>query len=106
MSKETKAAGDKIKLALSKPIKAHNEELSILEIVPLTGLDLLEMGSPPFQIDQKGRTHIDIAMTGEYLVRLAGIPPSAVRQMAPKDLIAAFGIIASFFGDLEMTPKS
>lgn len=105
MSKETKAATDKVKLPLSKPIKAHGEEISVLEISPMTGTDLLEIGEPPFQLDDKKRMHMDMALTGEYLVRLAGIPPSAVRDMAPMDLISAFAVIAGFFGDLGTTLK-
>lgn len=97
--------GDKIKLSLTTPIKAHNETVSMLEFRAPSGEDILEIGSPPFSIDEKKRTHIDLAVTGEYIVRLAGIPPSSVKQMSGADLMAAFGVCAGFFGASETSRK-
>ena len=89
------------KLPLSKPIKAHDQEISELTFRDLTGEDLIEVGAAPFIIDDRSRTHIDFAATAAYIVRLAGIPTSSVKQMAPADMMKAFGVIAGFFGGTE-----
>lgn len=102
---EDKTAPDKVTIPLSKPIKAHGEDLSQLELRAPTGEDVLEIGAPPFTVDTKNRTNIDMAVTGEYIVRLAGIPLSSVRQMTPQDLMVAFGVVAGFFGDTAKTRK-
>lgn len=98
-------AGEKIKLSLSKPIPAHGETVSTLEFRYPSGDDILAIGSPPFSIDDKKRTHIDLAVTGEYIVRLADIPASSVKLMTPADLMGAFGVVAGFFGASETTRK-
>lgn len=99
-------SSDKIKLPLTKPIEAHGDTVSQLEFRAPTGEDILEIGSPPFSVDDKKRTYFDLAVTGEYVVRLAGIPLSSVKQMSPADLMGAFGVVAGFFGALEMIPTN
>jgi hypothetical protein len=105
MASEKNKAGEKTKLTLSKPITAHGQTISHLEFRAPSGEDILEIGAPPFIIDKKERTHIDFAVTGDYIVRLAEIPPSSVKLMAPIDLMAAFGVVAGFFGASETTRK-
>lgn len=104
MSRE-KSAPEKVQLALTKPIQAHGEQIAVLEFRPPTGEDLLEVGAPPFIIDKKERTHIDLTVTGEYIERLCDIPRSSVKLMSPADMIAAFGVVAGFFGDTETIRK-
>jgi hypothetical protein len=99
-------SGENIKLTLTKPIQAHGSSISTLEFRPPTGEDILDIGSPPFQIDEKRRTHIDLAVTGEYIVRLAAIPASSVKLLSPADLMGAFGVVAGFFGGSEKTRKN
>lgn len=96
---------DKNTLPLSKPIKAHGEEISSLTFRDMTGEDLLDVGSAPFMNDEKGRIHMNFAVTGDYIVRLAGIPPSSVKQMAPADIMAAYAMVARFFGAPVKTSK-
>jgi hypothetical protein len=105
MSKEPKTAVDKFTLPLSKPITAHGEEVTKLEFKAPSGEDLLEVGAPPFILDDKGRTHIDLVATGDYIVRLAGVPLSSVKMMAPPDFMGAFRVVAGFFGGSETTRK-
>lgn len=96
---------DKIKLPLTKPIQAHGEEVSTLEFRSPSGEDVLEIGAPPFSVGKNERTYIDLAVTGEYIVRLAAIPVSSVKQLSPADLMAAFGVVAGFFGATGKTRK-
>ena len=49
---------------------------------------------------------IDLAVTGEYIVRLAAIPASSVKLLSPADLMGAFGVVAGFFGGSEKTRKN
>jgi hypothetical protein len=95
--------GDKIKLPLEKPIKAHGKEITYLEFRYPSGEDLLEIGSPNFAPDMQGHTHFDFAITGQYIVRLADVPLSTVKQMAPIDMMKAVGVVAGFFRGLGQT---
>lgn len=93
------------KITLTKPIKAHNDEVTELTFRPMTGEDLIEIGAAPFQVDQKERTHMDFGILALYIARLANIPPSSVKMMAPADLLQSFGVVSGFFGDTGPTQK-
>lgn len=89
---------EKIKLTLSRPIKAHGaDDVSTLEFREPTGEDLINSGMP-FCTDDKGRTHILPAETYACISKLAAIPMSSAKMLAPGDFIKAFGIVAGFFG--------
>lgn len=98
-------SGEKNTLALTKPIKAHGEDVTQLVFRAPSGEDILKVGSPPFLVDDKRRTHIDLVTTAEYVELLADIPASSVKQMSPADLMSAFGMVAGFFGASETIRK-
>jgi hypothetical protein len=92
---------NKVTFPLSRPIKAHNEDITALEFREPNGDDIADCGMP-FAIEQKkgGGTliHINTEAVAMYIVRLAGIPHSSYKTMAPVDITGSFGIIANFFG--------
>lgn len=89
-------------ISLTKPIKAHNAEVTSLEFREPNGDDIMECGMP-FSFSQDKRTFVDAKATGELISRLAGIPLSSVKMLCPRDFMAAFAMVSSFFGDSETT---
>jgi hypothetical protein len=91
---------DKIKLTLSKPIMAYDKELTELEFRAPNGEDFIACGFP-FATEQTKAgttlTHVNGENLANLIVALAGIPRSSVGQISPRDLVAAFGIVAGFF---------
>ena len=85
-----------MELALSKPIKAHGEEIHVLELREPTGKDVRELGYP-YQLNKDDSVKLLAGVVASYLTRLADIPPSSVDDMNPADLNAAGWLVASFF---------
>ncbi len=89
-------------VTLSKPIEAHGEQVSKLEIREPTGRDLRVHGNP-FRLvmatkdGQDPYPVFDAAVCAALLSELAGIPPSSVDQMSMIDTMnaqyAIFGFI-------------
>lgn len=87
---------EKNTLTLAKPITAHNEPISILEFREPTGRDVRELGYP-YQLNQDDSITLLAGVTAKYIVRLAGIPMSAVDEMSAADLNVASHLVSSFF---------
>lgn len=83
-------------LTLSKAIQAHNETVTILEFREPTGRDVRELGYP-YQLNQDDSIKLLSGVTAKYIVRLAGIPMSAVDEMSAADLNVASHLVAGFF---------
>lgn len=94
---------------LSKPIKAHGEELFELVLAEPTGKDVRELGYPFMAVPGAGgvaepKLYPDIG--AKYISRLAKIPMSSVDQMAPGDLFVLHSEICGFFEAEEGSSKS
>jgi hypothetical protein len=93
---------DIMKLTLSKPIKVQGKEVSELELREPTGDDLITCGVPMKTEITAAKTqlqHVDTAAVAAYISALGNIPPSSVKQMAPRDILKAVEFITSFLGD-------
>jgi len=84
------------RMALRKPIPAHGEDISTLEIREPTGGDIISIGVIAV-INDDGNMSFDMAKSARMLSRLSSVPVSSIERMAPNDLISATWIIAPFF---------
>jgi hypothetical protein len=93
---------DKTIFKLSKPIKAHGQELSELQLREPTGDDVEKLGFP-YVVTPKsnGETTIEIRahLIYQYISRLAGIPKESAKQVSLGDLSLLSGLVISFFGE-------
>lgn len=89
-----------MKIKLTKPIKAHGEEVTELELKEPTGRDVQDIGFP-YLILMTGddqALQVQVKTVGKYVSKLAGIPPSSVDQLSAGDLSTLTGAVMSFFG--------
>ena len=86
-----------VTIGLSKPIQAHDKEVSALTLRDLTAKDIRVLGFP-FTITKDGAVAPDSAIIARYVVTLAAIPTSSVDQMAPADFMAVTEAVMGFFG--------
>ena len=89
-------------LQLKKPIKAHNEELSELQLREPTIEEIMEIGYPYLVLMRDGQdTGLEIRpqVIVKYISKLAGIPLSSAKSIAISDLNQAQTIIMGFFGE-------
>lgn len=89
-----------MKIKLTKPIKAHGEEVSELELKEPTGRDVQDIGFPYLIliVGDEQALQIQVKTVGKYVSKLAGIPPSSVDQLSAGDLNTLTGAVMSFFG--------
>lgn len=90
-------------LTLSRPIKAHGDEVEQITLREPTVKDMIEVGQPFLIIAGDGETGVRIQnkTVAQYIVRLAQIPMSSVEQMAPTDFTKAQAVVMGFFGEGE-----
>ncbi|EPE6976796.1 TPA: phage tail assembly protein [Citrobacter braakii] len=83
-------------LKLSKPVKAHDEEIHVLELREPT-YDEIEAVGFPFTVSADGGIRLDSAVSLKYIPLLAGIPRSSAAQMAKLDIFKACMLVLNFF---------
>lgn len=83
-------------VTLSKPIKAHNDEMSSITITKPTGKDVRELGMP-FVTNADGELVIKPGIVAKYIESIAGIPMSSIDQLEPADYLALCGAVSGFF---------
>jgi hypothetical protein len=87
-----------VAVTLSRPIKAHGEDITVLTLREPTGDDVERLGLP-FSFSADGKTlRFDMSAVRGYAAALAGIPPSALKDVAPSDWMGIAGVVAGFFG--------
>ncbi len=88
-----------LKVTLRKPIMAHGDKLTVLELREPTGGDIERFGDPVWYDVQQNppRMHIHEANMAAMIGGLASIPPSSVKAMSPKDWKSIAWEIAPFF---------
>ncbi|MNU43030.1 hypothetical protein D3C71_318060 [compost metagenome] len=93
---------------LITPIKAHNEEVSVLTLRNLSPADARAIRSLPYYIAADESIRIDADAGAKYIVKMAGIPLGAVDQLHPADFNKLVWIAAGFFlnADSERTTSS
>lgn len=87
-------------IALSRPVRAHGEDISEIELREPTVKDTIEIGQPFLIIVGDGDTGIRIQnkTVAAYIVRLAAVPMSTVEQLTLADFGAAQAAVLGFFG--------
>lgn len=90
---------------LSKPITANGEEVSELQFRDPTGEDVINYGLP-MMFNEDGMTDIKMNVVAKYVQKLASIPLSSVRQIAPSDMAVLAVTVAGFFGEPEPASPS
>lgn len=86
-----------MRIELTRPIQAHGQEVTALELREPTAGDIMECGYPLAIGDGEAKPQADVV--GRLIARLAGVPPSAVKAMSMADFQTAMGVILGFFGD-------
>lgn len=93
---------ESVKVKLSKPLKAHGDEVTEITLRPPTAKDVMEIGSPQLLLPAVDGASVAIEVrarvVGQYIVRLAGIPLSSVHSMELPDFMKCQGEIMGFFG--------
>ncbi|WP_295379546.1 phage tail assembly protein [uncultured Pseudacidovorax sp.] len=86
---------------LTTPIKAHGEEVTVLELRKPTTKDLRELGYP-FSATPTASGDADLKLFpdvgAKFIARLAQIPMSSVDQLDPGDFVMLHMEIVGFFG--------
>lgn len=85
------------KIKLSKPIQAHGEEVTELEIQEPTTGDLIDLGDPMSISDDSSITFKNDVIA-KYISRLAKIPMSSVRELSRSDFTECKTVVAGFLG--------
>ncbi|WP_285130905.1 phage tail assembly protein [Leclercia adecarboxylata] len=83
-------------IQLTTAVRAHGEDLYVLELREPTGKDVRELGFPYVTTGDAG-IKLDAGVIAKYVSRLAGIPLSSVDAMSPADLNSISWDVASFF---------
>ncbi|ROP61562.1 tail assembly chaperone E/41/14-like protein [Enterobacter sp. BIGb0383] len=83
-------------IPLTVPVRAHGDDIGVLELREPTGKDVRELGFP-YNANAEGGLKLDAGVIAKYLSRLGGIPPSAVDEMSPVDLNTVSWVVAGFF---------
>ena len=88
-------------IKLTKPIEAHGETLNELKLRELNTEDIMRCGYPMTIKGAGDNAEIvlqpDIA--AKYISRLAGIPESSVKALAPVDFNSVMMAVVGFFGE-------
>lgn len=92
-------------IQLATPIRAHGEDLHVLELREPTGKDVRELGFPYVTTGDAG-IKLDAGVIAKYVSRLASIPLSSVDNMSPADLNSISWEVASFFLGTSASEKS
>lgn len=88
-------------IILTRPIQAHGRTLDELVLREPTTEEIMEEGYPYLVVQgQGGLSGIQLQpkVVGRYIVRLAGMPMSSVKQLHPNDLQKAQAVVMGFFG--------
>jgi len=100
-------------IKLSKPIKAHGEEVSEITLRDPSTKDMIELGLPTLiVIGSDGKsTGVEVrqAVVARYIMKLAAIPLGAVESMSMYDFSVCTAAVMGFFGQgagEEETPAS
>lgn len=91
-----------VTVPLSKPIKAHGDEVSELTLREPTTKDVIELGMPTLIIPgadgQSTGIEIRQPVVARYVMRLAAIPMGSVEALSLSDFSLCTAAVMSFFG--------
>ncbi|WEL56714.1 phage tail assembly protein [Pseudomonas kermanshahensis] len=84
-------------IKLSAPIKAHDEEVTQLELRRPTVVEVRKLKSLPYKIDAEDAVAVDMDVAAKYIALCGHIPSSSVDQLDLADLNNAAWKIVGFF---------
>lgn len=84
-------------ITLTKSVKRGDEEISVLDLREPTAGDVMECGYPLTIGDGEATPNADVI--GKLISKLAGVPPSVVKQLSVSDFQACLGVVLGFFGE-------
>lgn len=87
---------------LHVPIKAHGEELQVLDIRRPTTQEVRAIKALPYTLGDNSMPVVEPDIACKYLAVCAGIPQSSIEQLDLADLNALAWLVVGFF----MTPAS
>ena len=96
-------------ITLTKAIQAHGKELTELELREPTTEEVMEEGYPYLVVQGNGGVsgvQLQPKVVARYVMRLAGIPLSSVKQLSVQDLQKAQAVVMGFFGEEDSEPSS
>lgn len=84
---------------LTKPIKAYDEEISVIKYRKPNGGDLIAVNNPVtfYPYEDPVRVEHDMPRMVKMLARLSGIPSSSIAMLEPDDLIGLAWAVSPFF---------
>lgn len=85
-----------MKIPLNKPIMAHDEELTELDIHEPTAKLARQLGLP-YRFDENGIPYPVASITAKYIERLAKIPASSVDELSVFDFNNLTMLVTGFF---------
>lgn len=94
--------------ALAKPITAHAEQVTELQLRRPTPAEAKKIGRMPYVITNLGTGAYspDLSVVSDYISVCAGIPPSSVDQLDLSDLNQLAWAVCSFFTTPESSASS
>ncbi|HGW6102662.1 TPA: phage tail assembly protein [Citrobacter werkmanii] len=85
-----------ITVTLSKPIQAHGDEISVLELEVPSFEQMQKLGTP-VKLDAAGDYTVNTAVALRYVPELAKVPPSSLKELGPYDLDSLCWAVWRFF---------
>jgi hypothetical protein len=87
------------KLVLRKRVIANGEETNEIKFREPTAGDIERVGNPVLvgMYENSPKIHFDSSIMTQMMARLAGVPPSTIRSMHPKDWNNGAWLLANFF---------
>ncbi|QBY56153.1 phage tail assembly protein [Cupriavidus oxalaticus] len=82
---------------LTKPVKAHGEEVTSLDLRDPEPRDAREIKAMPYWVAPDQSVQLNPTAAAQYVVRCAGIPMSSVDQLDMGDFNRLCWVIAGFF---------
>lgn len=86
-----------MEIPLTKPIMAHDEEITVLELREPSPKDARMLGLPYGADTTTGYYIPKPEIAAKYIARLAGIPASSVDSLSIVDFNNAVWVVMSFF---------
>jgi hypothetical protein len=86
-------------LELTRPVEAHGQQITKLSFREPTGRDLLSVGNPVIfdPISEPPKIIHDERRMNAMMSLLAGVPPSSIAQMSPRDWVTCAWGLTPFF---------
>lgn len=85
-----------IKVALRKPVQAHGDDISELNLQEPSFEQIQKYGLPVAS-DSAGNFIVNAQVAIKYIPELAGVPPSSIKSLGPYDLNQLCWAVWRFF---------